>query len=77
MDRRVHTCADADVILNRGHESRENDLNRVQTGTKPLTNKDSIFVGKQLDSPAAGKFWRQPYAGAHLGVTGRVGDNPC
>ena len=58
MERRIHIRADADVVLNRGHESGEGDLNRVQSGAESLTYKDSVFVGKQFNSPAAGGFRR-------------------
>jgi hypothetical protein len=39
-----------------------------------LADEDPIFVGKQFDSAAAGKFRRQPDAGTHLRVAGGVSD---
>ena len=75
MDGGIHIRVHADVILKRRHESRESDLDRIEAGTKPLANKDSVFVGEQLYGPAADEFRRQPDAGAHLRVAGRIGHN--
>ena len=73
VQRGVEIGLNVNVVLKGRHESGERDLNRIQAGAKPLAYEDAVFVRKQLDGAAAGKFRSQPHGRSHLRIAGRIG----